>query len=253
MVPAVSSWILLRGLTREARHWGEFPAIFRSAITDAELITIDLPGNGRLHKMASPASVSEMAEFCRAEVRRLNLLPPYHILAMSLGAMVAVAWAAEQPQELAACVLINTSLRPFSPFYRRLKPQNYPALLKLALLGGDEREWERLILRLTSNQVEKHQEVLDAWLSYRREYPVSSANALRQLFAASRYRAPATAPSVPLLILASSKDALVDVRCSQHIALCWHADIAEHAMAGHDIPLDDGPWVAARVRDWLKT
>ena len=35
---------------------------------------------------------------------------------MSLGAMVAVAWANAHPQELARCVLINASLRPFSPF-----------------------------------------------------------------------------------------------------------------------------------------
>jgi hypothetical protein len=24
-----------------------------------------------------------------------------------------------------------------------------------------------------------------------------------------------------------------------------------HPSAGHDLPLDDGPWVAAQVRDWL--
>ena len=96
-------------------------------------------------------SVEEMAEYCRSELRARGIPPPYHLLAMSLGAMVAVAWAADHAQEIRGGVLINTSLRPFSPFYRRLRPRNYPALLKLAFLGGDDREWEQSILRLTSN------------------------------------------------------------------------------------------------------
>lgn len=248
----MSTWIFLRGLTRESRHWGDFPTIFRSAVPEADVVALDLPGNGCLHQIASPLSVVEMAEYCRAELQARGVPPPYHLLAMSLGAMVAVAWAADHSQEIRCCVLINTSLRPFSPFYQRLKPRNYPALLKLAFLGGDDREWEEAILRLTSNHLEKRRDVLDAWLSYRREYPVSSRNAIRQLLAASQYRAPAIKPSVPMLILTSAADALVDPRCSKRLALQWQAEIAEHPMAGHDIPLDDGPWVAEQVRNWQK-
>jgi pimeloyl-ACP methyl ester carboxylesterase len=70
---------------------------------------------------------------------------------MSLGAMVAVAWADRHPDELAGGVLINTSLRPFSPWYQRLRPANYLALLGL-LLAGDAGRRERTILRLTSNR-----------------------------------------------------------------------------------------------------
>ncbi len=248
----MSTWVFLRGLTREARHWGDFPTIFRGAIPNAQIIALDLPGNGALHKMASPLSVGEMAEYCRFELQARGIPPPYHLLAMSLGAMVAVAWAAHHAQEIGSGVLINTSLSPFSPFYRRLTPHNYPALLKLAFLGGDDLDWEKTILRLTSNHGEKHKEVLATWLSYRREYPVSNRNALRQLLAASRYRAPASLPSVPMLILGSRGDALVDPRCSQQLAFRWQAEIVEHPAAGHDIPLDDGHWVAEQVRNWLQ-
>jgi len=247
----MSTWVLLRGLTRERRHWGDFPTILRGAIPDADVVALDLPGNGCLQHLASPLSVEDMAEYCRSELQARGILPPYHLLAMSLGAMVAVAWAAEHPQEIRRAVLINTSLRPFSPFYQRLRPRNYPALLKLLVTGGDDREWEALILRLTSNHMEKHKGVLDVWLSYRREYPVARRNALRQLLAASRYRAPAVKPPVPMLILASAADALVAPRCSKQLALHWQAEIAEHSTAGHDIPLDDGPWVAEQVRTWL--
>lgn len=247
----MSNWVLLRGLMRETRHWGRFPTTLRAEIPDATVTALDLPGNGRLHLMPSLLRVEEMAEFCRLELLSRGIRPPYHLLALSLGAMVAVAWAERYPDELGGCVLINTSLRPFSPFRHRLKPRNYPSLLA-ALASRDAERLERLILRLTSCRANAQAEVLDAWGAYRREHPVSRRNALRQLIAASRYRAPARKPAVPVLILGSTADRLVDVRCSERLASHWRADLAVHPEAGHDLPLDDGPWVARRVGDWFK-
>ena len=256
MSAAKNSWIFLRGLTRESRHWGAFPDTFRREIPDAQVLALDLPGNGRLHGMASPPSVEAMAAYCRAELVRRGVPPPYHLLAMSLGAMIAVAWAASHPEELRGCVLINTSLRPFSPFYRRLRPCNYPTLLKLALLGGSADEREGTILRLTSKGArqagDRTADILRQWIAYRSQHPVSRPNAIRQLLAAARYRAPLAKPATRLLILSSAGDALVDSRCSRQLARHWHADLAEHPSAGHDLPLDDGPWVARQVRHWLQ-
>jgi pimeloyl-ACP methyl ester carboxylesterase len=248
----MSTWVFLRGLTRESRHWGDFPATFASAVGDAEIISLDLPGNGRLHRLRSPASVAEMADAGHAELARRGSRPPYFLLGMSLGAMVALAWARRREQEIAGCVLINTSLRPFSSLRRRLRPANYPLLLKRALLGGSPVEWERMILDLTSNRPEDHAALLDAWTTWRQECPVSRANALRQLWAASRFRAKCQ-PAAPLLILSSAGDRLVDPYCSRQLALCWQVDHAEHPDAGHDLPLDDGAWVARQVAEWLAT
>ena len=114
------TWIFLRGLTRESRHWGAFPEIFQQEFADARVIATDLPGNGRLNALASPCRVEAMVEGVRALLAGQSLVPPYHLLAMSLGAMVAVAWATRHPGEIVGCVLINTSMRPVSPFYHRL-------------------------------------------------------------------------------------------------------------------------------------
>lgn len=247
----MSTWIFLRGLMREARHWGDFPATFCRALPDADVLTPNLPGNGRLNRMASPVRVADMADYCRAELLAQGVRPPYFLLAMSLGAMVAADWAARHPDELRGCVLINTSLRPFSPFFHRLRPQTYPAVLKLALLGGSAAAWEQTILALTSRRAGNAAALLAAWTAWRREHPVSRANAWRQLFAAGRYRAPAARPAPPLLLLASGQDRLVDPRCSRRLAQRWNAAYAEHPDAGHDLPLDDGAWVARQVRDWL--
>jgi pimeloyl-ACP methyl ester carboxylesterase len=245
------TWILLRGLTRESRHWGSFVDTFRAVVGDAEVITLDLPGNGERHVMRSPTTVPAMADYCRAELARRGLAPPYNLLAMSLGAMVCVAWASQHPQDISRCVLINTSMRPFSSFHQRLLPRNYLSLLGLAFMSARAEKREATILRITSNAASEHTDVLTAWASYRQEFPVSRSNTLRQLIAAARFCAPAVAPSAELLILTSKRDALVDTRCSRALARAWHVPIAEHPTAGHDIPLDDEQWVAQQVRDWL--
>ncbi len=248
----MSTWILLRGLTRESRHWGEFPIAFRSVISAAEIVALDLPGNGRLCHMQSPTSVSAMAEHMRTELLARGIPPPYYLLAMSLGAMVAVAWAERHPEELRGCVLINTSLRPFNPFYRRLRPANYPTMIKLFLPGGSAKAREECILRMTSKLAANRARIVASWSAWQHEHPVSRANALRQLWAASRYCAPPCKPAVRMLVLASTGDTLVDPRCSRRLARLWRTDFAEHPDAGHDIPLDDGAWVALQVQDWLQ-
>lgn len=248
----MTTWIFLRGLTRDSRHWGDFPARFQAALPEAAIVTLDLPGNGERHEETSPVRVERMAEECRAELRARGLHPPYRLLAMSLGAMVAVAWAAAHPEELAAAVLINTSLRPFSPLQQRLRPRNYPRLLRLALPGVTAIEWERTVLALTSNLAPDRESLLRQWIHWHERYPVSRRNALRQLWAASRYRAPRQRPAVPLLVLASAADQLVDPACSRRLAAQWHTAYDEHPTAGHDLPLDDGAWLAARIAAWQR-
>jgi pimeloyl-ACP methyl ester carboxylesterase len=240
----MSTWIFLRGLTREGGHWGAFTQQFEMALPGCEVVALDLPGNGSLCHQASPTRVQDMVAHCRAELDRRWLPPPYHLLGMSLGAMVAVAWSAAHPDEVAAQVLINTSLRPFSPFYQRLRPRNYGLLLRLALFGASPEEWERSILRITSHG--RHDAVLSQWLALRAQHPVTRANALRQLLAAARYRAPATL-ATPTLLLASAQDQLVSVACSQALARQWQCRLQVHPTAGHDLPLDEGDWVVRQI------
>lgn len=249
MDAGLNTWVFLRGLSRESRHWGDFVGQFQQAQPDSRVVTLDLPGNGQLNQQRSPRRVQDMVAHCRAQLAARQIAPPYHVLAMSLGAMVAVAWAQAYPREVAANVLINTSMRPFNPFHQRLRPANYGALLQLALLGAAPEVWERTILRLTSNHASV--DVLPLWLALRGDRPVSRGNALRQLAAAAGFRASGAQPGVPTLLLASAQDHLVSVECSKTLARHWQCELRLHPSAGHDLPLDDGPWVAAQVRAWL--
>lgn len=250
----MSTWVFLRGLMREQRHWGEFPDQFRAALPGARIVTPDLPGNGGNWRMRSPASVAGMVEACRADLRARGVRGPHSLLALSLGAMVAVQWRATYPDEVARCVLINTSMRPFSRFHQRLRWQNYPAIVRQLMLGGVRRQ-EQLVLRLTSvahGADGRDSELLQRWVDFQNEFPVSRLNALRQLLAAARFSAPTqpAAGQAPLLVLASARDKLVDPHCSQQLAHAWGAQYRVHPDAGHDLPLDAGPWVAAQVAQW---
>lgn len=249
------TWVLLRGLTRESAHWGDFPARLLRALRiqqpRARLELLDLPGNGDKHRQSSPTHVEDMMEDCRAELRRRGVPPPYQLLAMSLGAMVASEWAARYPAELSAIVLINTSLRPFSAFFRRLRPSNYWSLLMLSLTRLSLRQREAKVLSMTTRLQQQPDRVLEDWVSIQRRHPVRKRNALRQLLAAARYRASVAKPEPPMLLLCSQGDSLVDWRCSQAISRAWGAPLRLHARAGHDLPLDDGEWVARNVADWL--
>jgi pimeloyl-ACP methyl ester carboxylesterase len=243
----MSGWLLLRGWSRGVRHWGSFPAQLEAAVA-APVHAADLPGNGRLHERRSPLSVARIAE----EVRHgAGTTGPRYLLGISLGAMVSLEWARLYPGEVAGCVLLNTSLRPFSAFYERLRPRAYATLARLALFERDAQAREAAILRLTSSG-SPGAALISEFARYAEEEPVSRANVLRQLVAAARYRGPESPPPVPMLVLASRRDDLVDVRCSMALARRWGIPIAVHESAGHDLALDDAPWVAARVREWLK-
>ena len=248
----MTHWIFLRGLTRERRHWGDFAETFERTLPNAQVVMLDLPGNGDLNHTPSPLRVEAMAEHCHRAIADLNIPRPCKVLAMSLGAMVAVAWADAYPEDIDGCVLINTSMRPFSRFHQRLRPRNYLPLLRLAAPGNTVSAHERTLLRLTSRHHTENAALADTWTRIHQAHPVSTSNALRQLLAAARYRAPARKPAADLLLLASDKDTLVNVACSQALATAWHCKLERHPSAGHDLPMDDADWVAARVRQWVQ-
>jgi pimeloyl-ACP methyl ester carboxylesterase len=250
----MSAWILLRGLTREGRHWGTFAERLSADIADASSVTLlDLPGNGSEAAMKAPLSVSEMTQFVRSRASALGLVAPYRLLAMSLGGMVATDWAQRYPEDIERLVLINTSMQPFCAINERLRPATWPALVRAAASWNGSSRSEQLIHGLTCNRRDSVKDDIAAWSEIRRTAPVSAANALRQLWAAARFRADTQAPRCPTLLLSSKADGLVDPVCSLRIATQWNASHAEHSWAGHDLPHDDSEWTSQVIARWLRT
>ncbi|CAB3768788.1 alpha/beta fold hydrolase [Paraburkholderia solisilvae] len=248
----MSAWIMLRGLTRETRHWGTLPQRVSDAFDGARVLPVDLPGNGEFAALHSYRSVADMVGFVRLVALDSGVPGPYRLLAMSLGGMVATDWAQRHPHEIESLALINTSMRPFNRPYERLRPHAWPVLMRIAAHWRDPRAAESAIHALTCNNRRTLADDLDAWIAIRRSAPVSRANALRQLIAAASFRAALQPPSCRTLILSSAADALVDPACSASIAAAWRAPHRQHADAGHDLPHDDPAWVVEQLHDGLR-
>lgn len=246
-----TDWVFLRGLIRQHRHWEDFPARFNAAFPGARIHLPDLPGNGDLWDQPSPLRVQAMVDSVRAQLQRRGLSGPVNLLAISLGGMVAIDWMQRFPGEIAAAVVINSSMRSMGRLTDRLRPGNVPALLRHLLLDRSPLGREAMILAFSSNLRSDTAQLAQRWAAYAETHPTRMANALRQLIAASRYAGPPQRPHDRVLVLQSAQDRLVHPGCSQRMAAQWNWPLRTHPTAGHDLPLDDGDWVIAQVRHWL--
>jgi pimeloyl-[acyl-carrier protein] methyl ester esterase len=246
-------WFFLRGLGRDARHWGNFPESFRKGFPLTQVHTLDLPGSGEYFQEASSWSIEGNAEFChriyQENLSRGEAPERIWLLAISLGALVGVEWMRQHPEHFEGAVLINPSFAKWSPFYHRLSLNQTPELLR-AGFDTDRLRREKMILRLTSQYRKKDSELAQKWATFQEERPASRLNLVRQLWAASRYVAPENPPIENLLLLNSLGDELVDPRCSVAIHQHWKVPLQRHSEAGHDLPLDDPEWIFHAIRTW---
>jgi len=245
-------WLLLRGLSRESAHWGDFPELLRLTFPQSQISTLDLPGSGSRNSERCPMSIARITDAVRQQAIRQNLLQqPLTVLALSMGGMIAWEWMLKYPEDICAGALINVSLASLSPFYKRMHWRNYPDLLKLLALQ-DPLQRELTIVRRVTNLSEKHPALAERWEQIHRARPVGRLNSLRQIAAAASYRPEAGKPQSPILLLNSRGDRLVDPDCSVAIQRRWQLQLETHLWGGHDLTSDDGPWVVNTLQAWLR-
>lgn len=238
-------FVLIRGLLREARHWGEFTGSLQQQFPNALISTPDIPGNGTLHHATSPRTIAGMTEALRQQI---DLTQPLRLIALSMGGMIAIDWMTRYPDEVEAAVLINTSARPLSPFYHRLRWTIYPHVIRMIFHSAVQKEAG--ILSLTSNRYPHDDRLLESWRQWQQQNPVSTASARNQFLAAVKFSI-TSKPQQPVLIVTSQADRLVDYRCSLKLAQIWQSDYRQHESAGHDLPLDEPEWLVQIIRQWF--
>lgn len=238
-------FVLLRGLWREARHWSEFIDHLQRRFPGALISTPDIPGNGLRNCETSPKTIAGMTDALR---RQIDKGQPLRLIALSMGGMIAIDWMTRYPSEIEAAVLINTSVRPISPFYRRLRWMVYPNILRMMFRSGIQRE--RDILYLTSNCHQDDSKLLARWQQWQQQNPVSALSIRNQCLAAMKFFI-TSKPQQSILIVTSRMDCLVDYRCGRKLAQNWQADYIEHESAGHDLPLDEPEWLIQIIWRWF--
>lgn len=241
------NWLLLRGLGREKKHWFDFPEKLRCV--DSQILCLDLPGFGDEKKRTPPLTVQSNAEFVRQKFLSSRTSEAnWGIVGLSFGGMVALDWVHRHPQDFSKLILINSSARDVSPFLQRLSIYALYRILR-SIAAKDQRIKEKEILKVISNGKGKNDALLQSMIAIASDSEVTREKILRQLWAAARYNAPDQI-KIPALILASLKDAMVDVRCSKALAERLKAQIKFHPTAGHDLPLDEPEWIVQQIRDF---
>lgn len=242
-------WILLRGLGRDKRHWGAFVQQFQQTFSHDQVSAIDTCGNGDFSCVSSPLSIAEYTEHCRQQLNKAivwDKAEKIHLVGLSLGGMIALDWAQRFPNEVQSMTLINSSVANLTPWYQRI---NLSALVRLAntVIGHKSSKIiEQAILQVSSNlPIQPH--TLKCWTEYREAQATSLLNLIRQLIAASRFKAYKSACITPL-ILNSKVDRLVNCRASEDIYRYLGGHIIVHPTAGHDLPLDDSVWVIQQIK-----
>lgn len=240
--------LLLRGLIRQGEHWGKFINDLQSLLPNYHITTLDLPGNGKHHKLRSFTSIRQNVQFLRDQWKKRIDYPSENILiAISVGGMVGMEWSMLYPEDWNKVILINTSHGALSPFYHRFQLKNIFRLLGYLLSTSQKRKQE-MIYSLTVNDLHKKNKTIEDWIQIAKKHPVKFTNGLRQLWAAATFRKIAGQTSVPTYILCSKTDELVSYKCSEQIAKYWKCPITYHYTAGHDPSVEARDWLGEEIQ-----
>jgi len=243
------TWIFIRGLARETGHWGPFLDQFNARFADDEVLPIDLPGAGEFRDEPSPRNIHEIYQFVRAKaLERAQTQAQIHIVAVSLGGMVALEWLSQKPEDLAGCVLINASSKAVSSAIHRLRWQIWAKFAAIVALSSP-REREKAILEIIVNSAQGREKALPLWYRLAVEHPIRYATLANQLLAAAQFNElPDT--HVPVLLMCGLGDRLVDPSCSirMHDKMKW--PLVKHPWGGHDLTWDDPDWVIQNIHSW---
>lgn len=247
--PAPASWILLRGLGREHRHWFGFDAALGRAL-NARALVVDLPGFGAARFERVPTSVPATAEVVLHRLRRRFDAGSGRlgVFGLSLGGMVGLELCRQEPAWFSHAVVLNSS-SSLSPPWQRLSPEG-ALLVSRSLLSRNAEARERWIYELT----------LCARRGSASEFAARAArfgdrvrrrDVVRQLLAASTFLPRAI--TQPALVLCGGRDRLVAPACSATLARALGASYRRCPDAGHDLPLDAEAWVTDQLARWLAT
>lgn len=246
------NWILVRGLSRQTKHWGVFPEKLAQE-TGNNVITLELPGVGIKNDIPAKTSIRENVEHLRLELEELKEQHPgeWGIIAVSLGGMIAMEWCSVYPEDFKHMIVLNSSAGNLSSPFKRLQPEAIKTIAGL-FFKSDLEYRERKVLELTTNIADINDDLVKRWADINRERPITRESFLRQLFAAAKFRVPSNVGPKALVVI-SKADKLCNPSCPMKLADHLKASSTFHDTAGHDIALDAPDWLAKEIKKFSES
>ncbi len=245
-----ADFVLLRGLAREGRHWGDFVTQLESQKFCSSVTCIDFPGFGKFNQLQSPISIEAIADFVATQLESHSSKNRV-LLAVSLGAMVGAELVSQREDLFNKVFLMNTSFSNLSPIHHRMQIAAFRRFFQAARAGRDVLKREEEILKMVSNSPEKINEIKKDWAEIFLTRPSKLANIVRQLVAASRYKLSSKAPQTPIVLFNSKGDKMVHPSCSIVFSKHWDLPLYTHPWSGHDLCIDDPEWVIEHIKKEL--
>jgi hypothetical protein len=251
-----TTWVLLRGLTRGAGHWGDFPPAGRPPGRAAgrwcptgratRALGRAQPGHGGGADRGAAADLRAQGVALGSE--------PVGVLALSLGAMVSCDWARRHPRSWRPPCWSTPACGATAPSGSACGPPATPACCGAACCPPRPRTGSGI-----------------CWPSPRRCTPAApgrrhagrlGAAAPEPAGEPGQRAAPAGGgPALPPArhtALGAAAAAVGRGRppgppaCSAALARAWGCPLRTHPEAGHDLPLDAPDWLIEQVRHWLQ-
>lgn len=245
---------LLRGIGREAGHWGStYPDFLKFHFPNAQIKMMDLPGAGKYHDQPALPTVEKMADFLRNEYLPLiDSIPGKKVIvATSLAGNVALEWITTYPFDFDGAILLSTSLKGICKSKNRVKPSAKKQFVSI-FLNKDIAEREKAFLSINSNMNTDNDSLLTAWQGIQAKRPVSQGALLKQTVAGMIYRPEKRERITPILLIGSKADKIVDESCFHKVAAAINSDLILHETAGHGIPVDVPHWLADTTSYWIE-
>ena len=243
---------LIRGLTRESGHWGDFINLLELQLPEAKIHLIDLPGAGIYHKTKAPSSLKKMVDFMRKEVIE-TIHPEGHniIFATSLAAMLAAEWTINYKSDFDGLIMVNSSFKGICSTSERVNKSVRGNMLRI-LLTNNVKKRERLVIKVNSNKLGMVDKLLDTWVLIQKKRKMSRMNIFRQTLAGMRYNLNGQKPEIPILVIGSKGDRMVSPSCIEKIHNHFGGDLIWHPTSGHGLPLDEPEWLSKTVSNWSR-
>lgn len=261
--------VLVHGLGGSVANWAVVaPALARSC----RVVAVDLAGFGRTLSSGRSTTVQGNRQLLHRFVTEV-VGAPVVLVGNSMGGLISVLQAAEQPETVAGLVLVDPAL----PVGVRARPHPLVALLfatyavpavgvtlmsrRRSLRSAEQQAME--VLRLcTVNPSVIPPEVIEQHLQSareRREYPdvdaelvVAARSLLWVLAQRRRHAALLRSITAPVLLLHGDRDRLVPIAAARSAAAAnplWRFEVASGV--GHVPQLEAPDWTVARILDWL--
>jgi pimeloyl-ACP methyl ester carboxylesterase len=225
--------LLIRGLARSARYWGEVARIFAR---DHRVVVFDNRGVGHSDATLPPYSTSLMADDAAAVLDALNI-ERAHVFGMSLGGMIAQMVALRHANRVDRLVLGCTT-----PGGRRAESSSMKVLARMVRSGmlppaaGVRRVAPLLLSRET---IEQRSEVLDEWIEIASSERKSRRGLFGQLLAGARHDADVGGIRARTLVLTGDADRLIPPENSRLLAeLIPNSELVMLEGVGHDFTSD---------------